>query len=324
LATRIHFRYVVQDSLGSVIQNAKVFVYQPGTTTGFTGTAYNAKSGGSSISNGFVTNSQGEAEAWFDTPQSVDIAITDNSGAAYYPAAPSTLVPFTTITEANWDLEPAREDLPASIGVVGDIVAITAASQTALAGATGRWTDAGHRHANPALSANPHGIADHTDVTRSISLRPQDATLDTATLLEAGSTPNELQGINCADAATQGAYWQFVTPSDYASGTLSATIYWSPSVTVASSAVRFSLTARDIAAAADVTTAGTTVDFTGSSETHTTPLLYKEAVTDTTVTPAAGDLIRLEVRRIGGDALDTLTASVVRIHLVLITYTASQ
>src|SRR6266545_8386414 len=134
MAARIHFRYVVQDSLGSVIQNAKVFVYQPGTTTDFTGTAFNAKSGGGSISNGFVTNSQGEAEAWFDTPQSVDIAIKDNSGTAYYPATPAIPITFTTITEANWDLEPAREDLPASVGVVGDITSWTIATQTGLAG----------------------------------------------------------------------------------------------------------------------------------------------------------------------------------------------
>ncbi len=115
MATRIHFRYVVQDSAGSVIQNAKVFVYQPGTTTDFTGTAFNAKSGGGSIANGFTTNNQGEAEAWFDTPQSVDLKVTDNAGTAFYPATPSSPFAFTSVTEANWDLEPAREDSPTAI-----------------------------------------------------------------------------------------------------------------------------------------------------------------------------------------------------------------
>lgn len=130
-------------------------MYQPGTSTDFTGTAYNAKSGGGSLANGFVTNNQGEAEAWFDTPQSIDVFVTDNSGAAYYPGSPTTPRPFSSFTESNWDLEPAREDHPTAAGLAADEVAAIInpfTAQTAVAGSTGKYADAAHAHPYTALT----------------------------------------------------------------------------------------------------------------------------------------------------------------------------
>ena len=80
---RRHWRFVVRDAYGYAIQNARVYVYQPGTTTAFTGTAYNAVSGGATVSNPFTTNAQGEVEAWFDTEQEVDVFVDDNTDTAY-------------------------------------------------------------------------------------------------------------------------------------------------------------------------------------------------------------------------------------------------
>ncbi len=146
MATRIHFRYVVTDRAGNVIQNAAVNVFQPGTGTSFTGSAFTAKTGGTTLTNPFISNNQGEVEAWFDTPQSFDINVTSNSGQAYYPATPGSLLAFSAFTEANYDLEAAREDSPVSIGLVGDITSVDVAD-AGVAGATSRWADAAHQHA---------------------------------------------------------------------------------------------------------------------------------------------------------------------------------
>jgi hypothetical protein len=301
-----------------------VFVYQPGTTTDFTGTAYNAKSGGSSISNGFVTNSQGEAEAWFDTPQSVDIAVTDNSGTAYYPAAPSTLIPFAPITEANWDLEPAREDRPISIGVVGDITTVTNAVQTALAGATGRWTDAGHRHAKEVSSANPHGVGDHFDTTRTLFLPINDGVvLDGGTLTTIGTAPDIIRVITLADAASQGGAWA-VTLDDYTSGAISYQIYFSPLSAVLAANVRWSVDCKSVAGGGGLAAAGTTTTLTHTGTSEAVNSLIKGTLTSSTVTPGSTtDLFMINVRRLGGDGLDTF-AGTINLVGVLLSYGASQ
>lgn len=98
IAVRRHFKYLVKDEYGNAISNAQVFVYQPGTTTNFLGTAYTTLSGGTTTTNPFTSNSQGEIEAWFDTPQAVDLLITDNSDAAIR-AGYSTPISFTSFTE---------------------------------------------------------------------------------------------------------------------------------------------------------------------------------------------------------------------------------
>src|SRR5215216_4362831 len=102
MAARRHWRFLVRDQYGYLIQNASVFVYQPGTTTAFLGTAYTAASGGSTTTNPFTTNAQGEAEAWFDTEQTVDVLVTDNTDTAYRVSEGSgTPRSFTSFTEAD-------------------------------------------------------------------------------------------------------------------------------------------------------------------------------------------------------------------------------
>jgi hypothetical protein len=112
---RNHFRFVVRDAYGYAIQNAQVNIYQPDTTTAFTGTAYDAASGGAAVTNPFTTNDQGEIEAWFDTAQEVDVQVDDNSDAAYRAVEGSAqTLPFTTFTESA-----TIDDAPANVQAHG-------------------------------------------------------------------------------------------------------------------------------------------------------------------------------------------------------------
>lgn len=115
MAGRRHFKYIVRDQYGFVIQNARVYFYQPGTSTNFTGTAYDALTGGSTVTNPFTTNSQGEAEAFFDTPQDIDIFVDDNTDTAYRAVlGASAAGSFTSFTEKGVIL-PVASDTDANV-----------------------------------------------------------------------------------------------------------------------------------------------------------------------------------------------------------------
>lgn len=182
-----------------------------------------------------------------------------------------------------------------------------------------------HVHPTTGLALDPHGAAQHTDVTRSFMLNPAEAGLDgTSTLIAVGTTANISRAINYPDAATSGAYWNFLVPLDWASGTISMQISWSPAATDGvAHTVRWSMTAKALGSGSNVIAAGTTVAFTGVSGTRTVDILTVENVQDTTITPAAGNRMRLELQRIGADAADTYVGAV-RVFGVVITYTAEQ
>lgn len=178
IAVRKHWKFVVKDEFGNAIVNAAVFVYQPGTTNNFLGTAYTTLSGGTTTTNPFTTNSQGEVEAFFDTPQAVDVLVTDNADTAYRTGSSATLS-FTSFTE-NDNIGPGLEGTAGSIGT-GDIGSTTSAGTSTLAAA------ADHRHSNvvrtavtptsiiiqsasigngtsPAVDNHAHGVASATPV----------------------------------------------------------------------------------------------------------------------------------------------------------------
>lgn len=112
---RNHWRFVVRDAYGYAIQNAKVNVYQPDTTTAFLGTAYTSLAGGTTASNPFTTNAQGEVEAWFDTAQEVDVQVDDNSDTAYRAVeGAAQTISFTTFTE-----DETIDDAPANVQAHG-------------------------------------------------------------------------------------------------------------------------------------------------------------------------------------------------------------
>jgi hypothetical protein len=170
-----------------------------------------------------------------------------------------------------------------------------------------------------------HGAADHTDITRKRFLMANDAKLDVATSVNLGASPNLTPAVAYADAATQGAFWTFQVPDDWASGVITIQPVWSPGATDGvAHTVRWSMTCKTLAAGVTVTAAGTTVLFTGAPGARTVGVLVYDTATSTTLTPAAaGDLFRIELQRIGADAADTYVG-VVNLLGIIVSYTANQ
>jgi len=156
MAARKHWRFIVRDQYGYAIQNAKVNVFQPGTSNAFVGSAYNAVTAGSAVTNPLTTNATGEVEAWFDTAQPVDVQVDDNSDTAYRAVdGAGAVTPFTTFTEAD-EIHVAPADQAINdFGEAGDIVATIVNPFTAVtgaAGATTEYADAAHVHPYTALT----------------------------------------------------------------------------------------------------------------------------------------------------------------------------
>lgn len=176
-----------------------------------------------------------------------------------------------------------------------------------------------------AVSLVGHGPADHADRTQTIMLSPNAASLDGATLIAVGASPQLSPAINYADAATSGAYW-IVTLPDYAGGVaVNIRPLWTPAATDAvAHTVRWSVTAKEMASASDITAAGTTTAFTGTSAARTVNIAVTENAQSTGVTPAAGaPRMRIELQRIGADAADTYVGAV-RLFALLVEYTSTQ
>ena len=329
---RRHWRFTVRDQYGYVIQNAKVNVFQPGTSNAFTGTAYNAVSGGGAVTNPFTTNSQGEVEAWFDDAQPVDVQVDDNSDTAYRAVNGSgAVISFTTFTEADEiHVAPADDqaDMDEAIlvpGVSGDIVDIDAGDATA-AGAVGKYADAGHQHEYTTLP-NAHTASTHTNRTNALWLSSQTAFPQTgAVATTLGTEPNSVRYLAFVDAATNAAVWNFEVPYTWISGALSAQVFWVPIATDGvAHTVRWEYMVKKRAAADDVTAGGTSTVFTGASAARTANQLVLDTTTSTGVTPAAGgfEFVQFTLRRIGADGADTYVGTVGVIG-VLITFTADQ
>jgi len=149
ISVRRHWQYVVRDEYGNAIENAAVFVYQPGTTTDFLGGAFDALSGGSAAVNPFITGSDGKAEGWFDTPQAVDILITDNGDLASRSGSSGT-ISFVSFTEHDL-IVPGADATDAD---VEDIV-INQAEDT---GTSVLFSPMDHRHAFPRTANVPTSI----------------------------------------------------------------------------------------------------------------------------------------------------------------------
>lgn len=174
------------------------------------------------------------------------------------------------------------------------------------------------------VSVIGHGAADHANLTRTAMFLPSWATLDGATLVNVGASPNLSQAINYADAAAQGAFWWWVLPQDYDSGVISIQPLWTPSASVAGTpAVRWTVTAKSVVTGTDVTAAGTTTNFTGLAAARTVNIAVTESAQSTGVTPTAGARMLIRLGRLGADAADTLTAAA-RLYGLLVSYTANQ
>lgn len=282
---RAHWRFVVRDQQGFVIQNARVFVYQPNTTTVFTGTAYTAASGGSSTTNPFTTNSQGEVEAWFDTPQVVDVNVTDNTDQAYR-ASTGEIANFSSFTEAD------------DIYYAGSEVQSTNPHGIA-------------DHTNVVRSF----FLKAEDATLGTG----------AAFVTVGSGLNISRTVEYSDAASEDASWTFNIPTDFFGSAVTVQPVWEAGTTDASAhTVRWVYTAKALTNGVDVTAAGTTTTWTGASAARTANILVYDTLTSTGVTPVSGDIaFLLNVQRLGSDGADTYVGAV-RLHGLFVTYTASQ
>jgi hypothetical protein len=70
------------------------------------------------------------------------------------------------------------------------------------------------------------------------------------------------------------------------------------------------MSVKAIGAGSDITAAGTTVAFTGSSAARTASVIVVESAQQLLASVSSGDIIRLNIRRIGADAADTYVGNV--------------
>lgn len=177
-----------------------------------------------------------------------------------------------------------------------------------------------HRH-----TLGSHGAALHDNITRSFDISMQEATNDGGTLAVVGTVPSAIAGIRLDDGVTDGFYFSRHVPSDAVAGQpLTITIFWVPVATDAgSNAVRWSVEAAAIAAGTDATAAGTTTAFTGSAAARTANITVVETTTQILAAVNAGEMVKVNVRRLGADAADTYVGNLWVIG-VRLNYTANQ
>lgn len=172
-----------------------------------------------------------------------------------------------------------------------------------------------------------HGAATHTDIFRFLYIPTEAMALDSGTRGNLGTAPDNTEIITLADAATQGVVFGFAIPGDWvaASAVTLQNIYWAPSATDGTAhTVRWSVDAKHVPSLTDITAAGTTNAFTGPSSAKTANQLQIEAPGQGLGTPAAaGDYLRINLRRLGSDGADTYVGNVQLVG-VRIQYTANQ
>ena len=175
---RSHLRFVVKDRAGNVLQNAAVFVYQPGTTVDVD-QMFSAKTAGDELDNPLISNAQGEVEAWLETAQSVDLRVTDNGATAYYPSDPTTTKSWVEFVEAG-EVYPSPEDISSGggahpnlathdgMGLATDaeVAAVASAAASDLANHVG---DAADAHSASAITNTPAGTIAATNVQTAIN-----------------------------------------------------------------------------------------------------------------------------------------------------------
>lgn len=110
---RVMLRYVVFDA-GGPIQNAKVTMFRPGTSTPPYGSVYDAPIAGTTtnLSHILTSNDKGEVKAWLDTPQRVDLRVSDNGAVAYHPTASTVPLSWPAYTVPDIEMPAAVETAP--------------------------------------------------------------------------------------------------------------------------------------------------------------------------------------------------------------------
>lgn len=234
---------------------------------------------------------------------------------------------FLRLTLVAEEVAAHHADTRAFVGMVG-VLAGVGPGQLSTAADAAVWEDvlADDSVTTTKIKVGNVTAAKIADRTRSFMLTPAGAGLDgTALATAAGAvSPNFVPIIRYTDGLRQGAYWTFMVPLDWASGVITIQPVWAPSVTDTTppSAVRWSMSARDLPAGNTIINAGTVTTWTGVDANKTLNQHVYDTATSTGVTPAAaGGLFRLELERIGGDAADTYVGNV-ELSGVIVTYTA--
>ncbi len=174
-------------------------------------------------------------------------------------------------------------------------------------------------------TAGAHGAERHNDITRSVYVDARirmssDGSADTT----AGTVPDAIGIKTLTKSPPQGAYFNMLVPGDAKPASpINIVLYWAPSAGQAASAVRWSIVATQLAAGADIGTTGTLTDFTGDGGGKSLNIMIVEASTQILASATPGNLLKVSIRRLGGDALDTYSGTV-RLIGARIDYTAVQ
>jgi hypothetical protein len=158
-----------------------------------------------------------------------------------------------------------------------------------------------HKHAMPAHS---------TFTTRRIYL-PAHAMGSTSGISSAGTSPSNVAMHVLADATTAAVYTSFIYPADAVTSTaFTVRPVVMTTTTVAAGTVRWRMTLQPLAPGA-ATATGTQVSFTGDSLARTAFVSWRETGGSSGgFLPSTGEILRFTLERLGGDALDTLAATV--------------
>jgi hypothetical protein len=122
-----------------------------------------------------------------------------------------------------------------------------------------------------------------------------------------GADPNEIRGAALDSATTERIRFKWRVPDDWVSG-MSLTITWLAAAPGAGAeAVRWSIDYAYTDDNASAVAAGTNVLFTGVSRVRSANDVQVEAAQAIATGCGAGKIVRVTIKRIGGDAADTLT-----------------
>lgn len=200
----------------------------------------------------------------------------------------------------------------------GDLVAGTANDTAAIlsVGANGKVLVAD--------SAETTGLkwSSGATITKSIFFKANEFELDSGTANTRGTSPDIVDTVALADGSTQGLFWSFNVPQDWAGGALTMKVWWIGTSTETAKVVRFAHTYLHVPVDTGATGAGTTT-ITDTASKNITNNSTNTQGSLTLGTPAlAGDIVRVQLERRGGHANDTYTGGV-NIVLIEVTYTAS-
>lgn len=96
MSQRSLLSYHVEDRVGNSVQNAKVFVYEVGTSTPVTD-LYTAMTGGSPVGY-LISDAAGTVSGWVDEARYFTLSVTDNGDTAFYPWDAGVLKSWTTFS----------------------------------------------------------------------------------------------------------------------------------------------------------------------------------------------------------------------------------